>query len=89
MDLPEGFPVDPKQFKAYMDLFAEAYETLVDDKAVTCAFTKKETPIVVAPDAVIMDVGCSGFTLPIFTFIDTTHAPLVLLYPSTRICSHN
>ena len=61
MDLPEGFPVDPKQFKAYMDLFAEAYETLVDNKAVTCAFTKKETPVVVPPDAVIMDVGSSSF----------------------------
>lgn len=57
LDMPEGFLLDPKLFKAYMDLFAAAYEKLANNEFVTCAFTKKEIKTVVSPDAVIMDVS--------------------------------
>ncbi|KAK7682538.1 hypothetical protein QCA50_014338 [Cerrena zonata] len=59
LNLPDGFPVDPKQFKIYMDLFAEAYEKLVNNQSVTCASTGKEVKTVIAPDAAIMDFFCT------------------------------
>lgn len=58
LKLPEGGFLDTKQFYILMDLFAEAYQRVVDEQPITCAATGKEFSAVIPPDTIVMDVSC-------------------------------
>ena len=53
---PEGSFIDPNYLHKCMDVFAEGYENLVNERPVTCAVTGKVFDPVVPPEVLFMDV---------------------------------
>ncbi|KAK7681776.1 hypothetical protein QCA50_015123 [Cerrena zonata] len=51
--------VGVKQLRAYMDVFSDAYQLIVDEQPVTCSITGKEIKPVMPAEVVIMDFICA------------------------------